>query len=470
MKECFKKLKTTFKEEFEKVFSREYLKQLFSRQGFKELTIFLFALGVIFSFFQINAIIAEDLQWGGRFNPYTSLQMYLSDLLFALSLLSYGCYVLFNSKRVFFTLGKQYSKLALFGIIFFALVSYFVSINQAATFFWLVQVIKLSLIYLMIINRFISEKKLILIILWSLVLQSVIGLGQFISQSSLGLTFLGESLIGPDVLNVAKIDVGSSVIVRPYGTFTHANIFGGLQSLGLLLAGYLTITRRIHPQCGKFFITMCAVGTLLSFSRSAWLATLLSILLLLAFRKFKIRYANIRKSLLTLIGAVLALSMTGILNLILVRLSFADASIASRLAQIKSSFLMMLHHPFGVGMGNYTNAASSFNTEKLLPWEFEPVHNIFLLVGTELGIIAMILFIYALIRIILSLFKRLKGLEGKHRCYPIYFGIILFAHLIILANLDHYFYTNYSATIFLIATLAITKNYLSKDESGVSLK
>ena len=391
--------------------------------------------------------------------------------MFALAILTYGVHIFLNSNRVFFSLGNNYSKLVVSAVFFFAFLSYFFSVNEIVTFFWLIQLFKLLIVYLFVINRLVSEKNLIMLILYCLVFQAFLGFLQFTLQSSVGLSFLGESRIGPDILNVAKIDVGNLKIVRPYGTFTHANVFGGLLSIGFLLTGYLYIQELISKKKSYTLLTIFSIGVLLSFSRAAFVATFASIMIFLAFRKFKITYSKIRNFTLAFSGIIFLSYLTGVLNLVLIRLKFADAGIIERVDQIKTSFAMMLAHPFGVGIGNYTNVASQISPDKLMPWQFEPVHNVFLLIGTELGIMAVLWAITITIIGLLKLFRLLTVTEGKYKCFPIYFSIILITHLIVLANLDHYFYTNHTAGVFVVVTLGIMTNYLANlEENGVSLR
>ena len=238
------------------------------------------------------------------------------------------------------------------------------------------------------------------------------------------------------------------------------------------MAGYLSATQKIHKNICKFFIAACGIGVLISFSRSAWLATAISLGIFFALRIYKVRYTMIKKAITWFLGLAVLSSLTGGINMIILRLNiFNGTSLSERVEQIHTSLKIIIQKPLGIGLGNYTNAASGYSTYKLMPWEFQPVHNIFLLIGTELGIIAMATLIIALAYTLFGLFKRLEKLTGKYRCFPVYFAIIMIVHLIILGNLDHYFYTNYSATIFLIAILAITTNYMANlGDSGVSIE
>src|SRR3990172_2239052 len=65
--------------------------------------------------------------------------------------------------------------------------------------------------------------------------QSIVAILQFISQKSLGLTILGESIFNAHDPGIAKIVINGDVFIRSYGFFPHPNILGGFLALSLLI-------------------------------------------------------------------------------------------------------------------------------------------------------------------------------------------------------------------------------------------
>lgn len=60
---------------------------------------------------------------------------------------------------------------------------------------------------------------------------------------------------------------------------------------------------------------------------------------------------------------------------------------------IKGAINILLTHPFfGVGIGRYTNAVQSLYPNHPA-WSYQPVHNIYLLILVELGIVGVSAFI-----------------------------------------------------------------------------
>jgi len=67
----------------------------------------------------------------------------------------------------------------------------------------------------------------------------------------------------------------------------------------------------------------------------------------------------------------------------------------------KSHFLILEEAPFrGAGVGQTVFVMQDFFLEKLLPWQFQPVHNLFLLILAEIGLVGLVAFLLMLMLII----------------------------------------------------------------------
>ena len=70
-------------------------------------------------------------------------------------------------------------------------------------------------------------------------------------------------------------------------------------------------------------------------------------------------------------------------------------SIEERSFYLKLAFNAIATHPFrGVGADQFVWRMQDFSSENLLSWQYQPVHNVFLLIWSELGIIGLGLFIW----------------------------------------------------------------------------
>jgi hypothetical protein len=81
------------------------------------------------------------------------------------------------------------------------------------------------------------------------VVQSLIGITQFILQHSIGLFWFKESLISSSIAGVAKIIVNSEPLIRAYGLFPHPNILGGFLFFSIIIT--LLYKKLFHPEESK---------------------------------------------------------------------------------------------------------------------------------------------------------------------------------------------------------------------------
>jgi len=269
------------------------------------------------------------------------------------------------------------------------------------------------------------------------IIQAVIGLWQFIVGRSIGADFLGESVLLKHAYTSSWIDLEGKAYLRAYGTFAHPNIFGIF--LLLLLMYFLfsqtsDITRRIHSNSPirlliSFLISIIIVITL---SRTA---IVLAFLAWVIFAFSMIKYtANSFNSLI--------ISPPGfIVERFLQLFSEGRVSLTDRVELLKISAKMIKENPFtGVGFGRFVVAMGPDT-----PWSFgrslfEPVHNIYMLILSEHGVIAgSFLIIYLLILIINSF--RSVAMSGKKNYILSGLLLILTISLFFVGFIDHFLIT-----------------------------
>ncbi|HCP08267.1 MAG TPA: hypothetical protein DIT25_00475 [Candidatus Moranbacteria bacterium] len=73
------------------------------------------------------------------------------------------------------------------------------------------------------------------------------------------------------------------------------------------------------------------------------------------------------------------------------------SSLRERLIYLNVSRGTIMDNPIlGVGMGQFVPSMQSYSQVILLPWQYQPVHNVFLLIWSELGIIGLFVFLWFL--------------------------------------------------------------------------
>lgn len=287
-------------------------------------------------------------------------------------------------------------------------------------------------------------------------LQATIGISQFVLQRSIGLKILGESDIASTIAGVAKFEIAGGKIIRAYGTFPHPNLFAAFLLLALAAGIWLFLYTNFSKK-SRFIsnlmpsaLVVIIVGILLSYSRSVILVLIIFLVIIVFAHKEKYiaifkqtcEYLHIPSMLQGVFGILLAFSLLFLsYNILSPRICLNncanDNSIDLRLKYLKTACSTITSHPFlGVGMGNFVpfQKEKELGFKKLAPWEQQPVHNLYLLVASEIGLIGLAFFLYTIVSLG-QIFNR--GFFGRlHNPF-----VLCFFGFLILGLADHYFWT-----------------------------
>jgi O-antigen ligase len=282
-------------------------------------------------------------------------------------------------------------------------------------------------------------------------LQAIIGIIQFFSQSSIGITFLQESVFSAQEAGIAKIILLGSQIVRPYGLLPHPNLLAFFLGITILITvAYPLLFRKKLFHVEQFtwayrgIIFVQVFCFLVTFSKSAYLGLLLSLSLLFSklfhVEQLVYKIENVpRGTILSRIWRAIQQCSTWnkstssilkntimfhvehylwvgacIFMIILVFIFgrgldwqyFIVQPLNERLFLFQEIILILKDKPVtGVGIGQSVLLMQDFFPEKLEVWQFQPIHNLFLLIGSELGItglLFLVIFVYFMGRTLFS--------------------------------------------------------------------
>lgn len=214
---------------------------------------------------------------------------------------------------------------------------------------WL-RILEIYLVYLTLKpEKELIRKYLGYIIPFWIILEGGLGLAQVINGGSLQGVFywLGERRFNLNTIGIAKISFYGREILRAYGTFSHPNS----------LAGFLLITLELwrYYSSGWFYWLIRCLGLvtiIFSASRAAWL-------LLIINSPFRIY-------------GLLFLALFGVFS------GWDPLSWTKRLTLNNEAVKLFLKHPLlGIGWNNYLSQSHFY----------QPVHNIYLLILSQLGLI-----------------------------------------------------------------------------------
>ncbi|MCF7794759.1 O-antigen ligase family protein [Patescibacteria group bacterium] len=333
---------------------------------------------------------------------FHAISFYFTDLLIIiLVLLTLSAYFKTISAQI---KNRLWYFLGVFEI--FIIISIIVSYNYNLSllhYFWF---IIFSLLIWVLITAQYNKLKLLFWFLGASLLQGILGISQFISQSSFSSKYLGMAKHSASDLGQAVIETVSGRWLRAYGGLDHPNIFGVLMATSLIISLYLLLAQNKKIKSFKKLrlslflwasILISFMALLVSFSRLAIGAGFIGALLIVLYYLFyKKNYKQIIKviSALTLL-AVIIISVYS--QLFFSRLDtdnrLEKKSINERQEQIvETKTIIKDNLYFGVGVGNYSLALYEYYPDKEI-YELQPVHNSFLLLIAEVGIFGFIAFL-----------------------------------------------------------------------------
>lgn len=309
------------------------------------------------------------------------------------------------------------------------------------------------------------------------VTQGALGIAQFAQQGSIGLQALGEPHLVVSAGAASTIGVEGGRVLRAYGTFPHPNVLAGFLALGLVSLGYLYLwcEERLkkdifnHPRswwnwrhgvaalrlylrhryfyirlliaAGAFIVT---VGLALSLSRSGWLAGLIGVLVF-AVNALRVRDGRGGAVRLLLMIAV-CVSMTYLMFALIVapraQVTRAEPAVNERLLYGKIGLDILSSTIGGVGAGNqvfYSVEHGLYSRYALTKvWNWEPIHNLYLLIGAELGWLGLLSFLIFLGMVACGRYGRALWREASSDWGV---AMALLATILVLGFFDHYLWT-----------------------------
>jgi O-antigen ligase len=290
-----------------------------------------------------------------------------------------------------------------------------------------------------------STAKLMIAFWASGILQGILAIFQFFSQQVLPDKWFGLAEQNPSTLGTAIIELSSGRWLRAYGAFGWPN------SLGIYLAvtwilGFLIYIKIYNSTLlikkityGRAILTAGQViiltGLILSFSRGAWLAAGVGIVVLIfLIKKLSQQLKSIFVQLMYAVAIIIFFFIT-LYPLFTTRFTVENRlesrSVTERVSQWKEAYQIILRHPWtGVGPGVLTYFLHIRHPEFHV-WEIQPTHNIYLLALAENGFI-----ICGFLALIYSLF--LKYIWRYNRLYLSVISVIVISGLF-----DHWLWSLY---------------------------
>ncbi len=413
---------------------------------------------------QARLILREGSLNGGYWE-YGTVSLYAVDLLFLALLIVFILLQWRDKTKLWQNVLTQ--KLWLVAVFFIAWwnILMIATDAQSNTPYQILRLFEVALFMGMIRWGPVNIQRLSFAFLTGAVIQAMIGINQFILQESMGPNkWLGVSGHDPSQLGTAVVDTGWYRWLRAYGTLPHPNMLGGFLALALIIAAewYFDLQRRVLQAsaaasaavkrlraemtgCIRAFVILLA-GLAASVSRSAAIGAFIG-LGLYGFLRWKIGPSEIKRAVkiasgkLLLIGGILVVILGLTYLSVFYTRAIADGrleakSLSERGAQFSQAWEIIKQHPIGgVGLGNYTSALSQLIPEQP-SWYYQPVHNIYLLLIAELGMLGWLI-IAGLGYWMWREWRKIRsGSLGASQWAYLYFSMLCI--LLIIGLFDHY--------------------------------
>ena len=349
---------------------------------------------------------------GGPFNEYMDISLYVGDILILSSI------ILIIKHNI--TYKSILSKLKMFHVEHWLMLTlvFYLTLSILWSEDWLlwmdgtigfIRIITILSIFVFSLKQYQSKndcstwnniKWLTFIIAFSVSIQAIIGIAQFIHNGSIGLSLLGESEIAENILGVAKIDFETYKQIRAYGTFLHPNILGGylvfsIVFLGIFWRKFRPYMFHVEQLLIKIAILLGLIALALTFSKSA----LFAFVLLSGIYLFHVEQVKPKKMfhvehlvlVLSIVSLVLVVFISGKNQLI--------KSIDERIQLVQINTIYNEEWLIGKGLNQsiYNLYQQNFDREN---WQLQPIHNIYLNIISDVGIFGLLLIIFVLIKYI----------------------------------------------------------------------
>lgn len=379
----------------------------------------------------------------GRRIDYLTPTIYLTDILIGLTLLSWITETVAGRGIRYYGFKSiiHNTKTLIPIFLFVGLNMFFAPSRPVAIYKW-IKVLEFGLLGWYIVKT----KPALSFIIWHLsfgiLYSSLIAIAQFFLQHSIGgpLWWLGERTFSLDTPGIAKFQscqlsaVNCQLLLRPYATFPHPNVLGGyiaaILPLVIIQFSNNPILKLSNIKKTFYFATLVlgVIALVLTFSRSAIVVGMTGVGVM-----YYVLWVKKKKFFFPIIPYTISIIL--LLGLMFTTINSNDESIVVRQQLNAAAVRLWQQSPIiGVGLGNFL-----VELPKALPsreiYFLQPVHNIYLLVLAETGVIGLAWSLLFIGKGIMGLVLRIRE-KKKRKLFSIWhlsFGIILFLGLV-----DHY--------------------------------
>lgn len=321
--------------------------------------------------------------------------------------------------------------MAAFGVGVFVLLNIALSINLPESIYKWLKIFEFSLVGFWVFrNKKLVKQYLPRVLLVGLVYSLLLGAMQIILGRTVGgvFYFLGERSFTASTPGVALVNLFGKNYLRAYASFAHPNVLAGFSLVGLFTILEFEKNNKLKWLGGIVAI----LNIILSFSLGAVIG--FGITMLIYFLKLYKPLSHVYRQ-IVLCFLLVSIVLMPVSNAMITSEVKVGESTQKRLELAAIAGEAFASSPvLGIGQGGFISFIPRSSVQNSM-WFLQPVHNIFLLVLSENGMIGIGLFVFILF-----------GL--KIRKYPV--GLTMILPVLTTGLFDHYWLT-LNPTAFLFA-------------------
>lgn len=385
--------------------------------------------------------IIWDTKINGQVWEYGRICLYAFDVVFVILL------ILFLISNIKYQVFRRKNILLATCYLLLVILNFIISDDKLLSFYWLLRILQGILLIWLISKINFSKIKLVMSFVISMALSAGLGIYQFLTQSAFASKWLGLASHSASALGDSVVELANERWLRAYGSFPHPNILAGFIIIAIILCLWLlNKNTRINYLLLSVSCYLLIVGLFFTFSRAGWIAFVLCMMYYVLCSKQKKIY---ELKIVFLYFCVLVFLCFNFWPLVQTRIQGSArlevASNTERINNLEQSFEIIKNNLWlGTGVGNYT-----VELQKTYPnqpaYFYQPVHNVYLLVLAELGIVGVLL-------IVIFLFYFIKSYSIKFTDY----WLLIIGYFFFF---DHFWWTLPSGVIlvFLLVFSALDK-------------
>jgi O-antigen ligase len=175
-------------------------------------------------------------------------------------------------------------------------------------------------------------------------------------------------------------------------------------------------------------------------------------------------YANkLKTKSKALLGTLSGIFLTEMMLLFWSRGTFPwnDPALLSRWSGYKEALSLFQQYPLGVGWNHYTLFLDQATAVALQPWDYQPVHNVYLLALAETGILGFVVAIVAIVLVLKKMLLLHKTLSTPELAFKKRVFTLIGLSVVLIGLFDHYWMSLEQGRLLLVLLWGMFAHFVS---------